>query len=147
MYLCQGLYLTSTFPRFITQLTEIEHIHYYIGFIVRDKRLKGIICIFYRCMVFEQFSNATYLWIVMSKLFPALMTTSWASLCLRSKTSMLLILITESPGIRPALSAGVPLLTWNNETENVIHGIKANICESPLKKASQLNKLTLIILK
>lgn len=56
-----------------------------------------------------------YLCTVNSKLFPALTITSCASLCLRLYTSVLLTLITASPALKPAASAGDPVLTCNEK--------------------------------
>lgn len=67
---------------------------------------------------------ASYLWTVNSKLFPALTITSCASLCLKLYMSVVLTLITASPALRPAASAGEPLLTCNQSRLTHIYAEK-----------------------
>lgn len=60
----------------------------------------------------NRFFIRLYLWIVITKLLPERTTISWASLWRKLNTSTSLILITASPGIKPAFSARLPPLTW-----------------------------------
>lgn len=69
----------------------------------------------------------------MTKLLPERTTISWASLWRRLKTSTSLILITASPGIKPACSAKLPALTYE-KIKIQITKLETNIIISILKK-------------